>query len=160
MAYSTAYHKNSKPYLTTFFSQMVLKKFIELSEQKVTEAQSKADEVQSNIDSAAAAASSIEDLEASETPESILLSTVSGEQSRDRTDRAIVTPWLKFLWETYRTVLDILRNNARLESLYQVIWLIFGGGMCNRRWYLNHTFDESNEKISCRPPLTKHFNFV
>jgi translation initiation factor 3 subunit A len=44
---------------------------------------------------------------------------VSGEQSRDRTDRAIVTPWLKFLWETYRTVLDIFKNNARLELMYQ-----------------------------------------
>ena len=61
----------------------------------------------------------MDDLEAIETPESILLSTVSGEQSRDRTDRAIVTPWLKFLWETYRTVLEILKNNARLEVMYQ-----------------------------------------
>ena len=61
----------------------------------------------------------MEDLEAIETPESILLSTVSGEQSKDRTDRAIVTPWLKFLWETYRTVLEILKNNARLEIMYQ-----------------------------------------
>lgn len=97
---------------------MVLKKFIELAEQKVETAQAKADEVQSTLETTAATAS-VDDLEASETPESILLSTVSGEQSRDRTDRAIVTPWLKFLWETYRTVLDILRNNARLEIMYQ-----------------------------------------
>ena len=97
---------------------MVLKRFIELAEQKVTEAQAKADEVQSSLESSAPSAN-VEDLEAIETPESILLSTVSGEQSRDRTDRAIVTPWLKFLWETYRTVLEILKNNARLEIMYQ-----------------------------------------
>ena len=77
----------------------------------MTAAQAKADQI--TLDA-------IDDLEASETPESIMLSTVSGEQSKDRTDRAVVTPWLKFLWEAYRTVLDILRNNARLEILYQV----------------------------------------
>ncbi|RKF75877.1 Eukaryotic translation initiation factor 3 subunit A [Golovinomyces cichoracearum] len=98
--------------------ELVLKKFIELAEEKVKTAQAKADEVQSSLETTASA-TNIDDLEATETPESILLSTVSGEQSRDRTDRAIVTPWLKFLWETYRTVLDILRNNARLEIMYQ-----------------------------------------
>ena len=97
---------------------MVLKKFIELAEQKVTEAQAKADQVQSSIESATPTAT-VEDLEALETPETILLATVSGELSKDRTDRAIVTPWLKFLWETYRTVLEILKNNARLEIMYQ-----------------------------------------
>ncbi|KAI1823575.1 hypothetical protein F4861DRAFT_509928 [Xylaria intraflava] len=97
--------------------ELVLKKFIELAAEKVTAAQKKADEVQESIDATATA--NVEDLEATETPESILLATVSGEQSRDRTERAVVTPWLKFLWEAYRTVLDILRNNARLELLYQ-----------------------------------------
>ena len=85
---------------------------------KVTEAQAKADQVQSSLEPSATG-TNVEDLEAIETPESILLSTVSGEQSKDRTDRAIVTPWLKFLWETYRTVLEILKNNARLEVMYQ-----------------------------------------
>ena len=98
--------------------ELVLSKFIELAETKVTEAQEKAEREQASIDSKGAVAG-VEDLEASETPESILLSTVSGEQSKDRTDRAIVTPWLKFLWETYRTVLEILKNNARLEEKYQ-----------------------------------------
>ena len=99
---------------------MVLKKFIELAEHKVQEAQAKAEQVQSSLDTATSqSASNVEDLEASETPETILLATVSGEQAKDRTDRAIVTPWLKFLWETYRTVLEILKNNARLEILYQ-----------------------------------------
>jgi translation initiation factor 3 subunit A len=101
---------------TLTFSQLVFKRFIELAEQKVTEAQEKADQVQSTQSVETA---NVDDLEASETPESILLSTVSGEQSKDRTDRAIVTPWLKFLWETYRTVLDIFKNNSRLEIMYQ-----------------------------------------
>ncbi|KAH8880695.1 hypothetical protein GQ53DRAFT_754817 [Thozetella sp. PMI_491] len=99
--------------------ELVLKKFIELAAEKVTAAQQKADEVQSTIEATAGATTNVDDLEATETPESLLLATVSGEGSKDRTDRAIVTPWLKFLWEAYRTVLDILRNNARLEMLYQ-----------------------------------------
>ena len=105
-------------WLTCGLYQLVLKRFIELAEAKVAEAQAKADQVQSALEPTASGAN-VEDLEAIETPESILLSTVSGEQSKDRTDRAIVTPWLKFLWETYRTVLEILKNNARLEVMYQ-----------------------------------------
>ena len=52
------------------------------------------------------------------TPEDIMLSYVSGDKSKDRTDRTMVTPWFRFLWETYRNLLDILRHNARLQSLY------------------------------------------
>ena len=91
--------------------EVVIQKFIALADAKVQEAQEKADR---------AVAVDVDDLEASETPESILLGAVSGDQSKDRTDRALVTPWLKFLWESYRTSLETLKNNARLEAIYQV----------------------------------------
>ena len=49
---------------------------------------------------------------------SLLLSFVSGEDIQDRTDRVMLTPWVKFLWEAYRNVLELLRNNSRVEKLY------------------------------------------
>lgn len=111
-------YKNTSQNTNVATIELVFRKFIDLAEGKVKEAQAKADEV-SGAPSTDTQLDNVGDLEAMETPESILLSTVSGEQSRDRTDRAIVTPWLKFLWETYRTVLDIFKNNARLEVMYQ-----------------------------------------
>lgn len=50
---------------------------------------------------------------------SILLSSVSSEDAQDRSDRVLLTPWVKFLWEAYRNVLELLRNNNRVEKLYQ-----------------------------------------
>ncbi|KAJ3343381.1 eukaryotic translation initiation factor 3 subunit A [Gonapodya sp. JEL0774] len=94
--------------------ETVITRFIELAESKVASAQARAD---------AMTLETVEDLDATETPESVLMSAVSGEQGRDRTDREVVTPWLKFLWESYRTAMDILRNNARLEVLYQHLTL-------------------------------------
>lgn len=79
-----------------------------------------ADEKVKGAQQQAAVAVEIDDLEASETPESILLGAVSGDQNKDRTDRAVVTPWLRFLWESYRTSLETLKNNVRLEAIYQV----------------------------------------
>ncbi|KAH9916479.1 uncharacterized protein B0H18DRAFT_1124210 [Fomitopsis serialis] len=93
--------------------EVVINRFIQLADAKVQEAQEKAEK--------AVALTDVDDLEASETPESILLGAVSGDQNKDRTDRALVTPWLKFLWESYRTALETLKNNARLESIYQQI---------------------------------------
>lgn len=93
--------------------ELVIKHFIKLSEDKVLQAQEKADAAANEVD--------VDDLEESETPESMLLGAVTSEENRDRTDRALVTPWLKFLWESYRTALDILRNNARLEVPYQQV---------------------------------------
>lgn len=99
--------------------EVVIQRFVSLADAKVQEAQEKANKA------VADATVDVDDLEATETPESILLGAVSGDQSKDRTDRALVTPWLKFLWESYRTSLETLKNNARLEGIYQVRILPF-----------------------------------
>lgn len=74
-------------------------------------AQSQADRI--NLD--------IYDLEAIETPEHLMMSTVQPQDSREKTDREFVTPWLRFMWEAYKTALDIVKNNVRLEGLYQSV---------------------------------------
>lgn len=50
-----------------------------------------------------------------------LHSAVSGEDAQDRSDRTILTPWVKFLWESYCQCLELLRTNAHVETLYHDI---------------------------------------
>lgn len=88
----------------------VIKHFMHLASERAELARSHAQALEEALD--------VEDLEADKRPEDLMLSYVSGEKGKDRSDRELVTPWFKFLWETYRTVLEILRNNSRLEALY------------------------------------------
>ncbi|CAO2821885.1 unnamed protein product, partial [Amaranthus hypochondriacus] len=88
----------------------VIKHFMHLSTERAEVARNQAQALEEALD--------VEDLEADKRPEDLMLSYVSGEKGKDRSDRELVTPWFKFLWETYRTVLEILRNNSKLESLY------------------------------------------
>ncbi|XVF14891.1 hypothetical protein REPUB_Repub09cG0099900 [Reevesia pubescens] len=88
----------------------VIKHFMHLSTEKAELARTQAQALEEALD--------VDDLEADKRPEDLMLSYVSGEKGKDRSDREHVTPWFKFLWETYRTVLDILRNNSKLEALY------------------------------------------
>ena len=49
-----------------------------------------------------------------------MISYVSGDKGKDISDEDLITPWFKFLWETYRTVREVLCNNPKLEVLYAV----------------------------------------
>ena len=51
-------------------------------------------------------------------PENILLSSVTTDDSVERSNKEFFLPWLKFVWECYRTVLELLRNNSKLETSY------------------------------------------
>ncbi|KAJ9529424.1 hypothetical protein QJQ45_013723 [Haematococcus lacustris] len=86
----------------------VIKYYLKKASDKAEEAQSKA----------AAVTIDVADLEEDASPEDIMLSYVSGDKSKDRTDRELVTPWFRFLWEAYRSVLEILRTNPKLEPVY------------------------------------------
>jgi translation initiation factor 3 subunit A len=105
----------------------VIKHFLEASEKAAESAQAEAELTQLKEG---------EKNKLVESVESKLLSSVSGGEDakvmnfhfnvfdfylfilfvQDRADREYVTPWLKFLWETYKTVLDILRTNQKLEG--------------------------------------------
>ena len=48
---------------------------------------------------------------------SLLLAVVSGAAAQDRMDRTVLAPWLRFLWDSYRNCLELLRNNAQARNL-------------------------------------------
>lgn len=89
----------------------VVRKYLEMAEEKAEAAK----------EAAQASVLDVDDLDNAQTPEDILLSAVSSEDTQDRTDRVVLIPWVKFLWESYRQSLDLLKNNSRTERLYHDI---------------------------------------
>jgi translation initiation factor 3 subunit A len=84
----------------------------------VDSAESKLKEAALNAEAAVVAAERVTDLEMGATPESIMLSTMTEEGERQRKERKLLVPWLIFVWESYRSVLDILRTSSKLEVVY------------------------------------------
>ncbi|CAK5078379.1 unnamed protein product [Meloidogyne enterolobii] len=89
----------------------VLSALLTLAEKKTLEARKSSIEKMEEID----------DLDVADTPENLLLSVVSGAVPQDRMDRTVLSPWLRFQWDTFRNCLDLLRNNIYVEQIYHQI---------------------------------------
>lgn len=63
----------------------------------------------------------IDDLEDNDSPDRILMSMVSADSAQDRADHEIFVPWVRFMWDCLRNVLDKLRGSKRMRSLYQEV---------------------------------------
>ena len=37
---------------------------------------------------------------------------------KERSDRVLLAPWVKFLWESYRNMMELLKNNNTIEKVY------------------------------------------
>jgi translation initiation factor 3 subunit A len=96
--------------------EKVLRYLMEKAETQCTEAKA-------NVDAETLAAHTVEEDDGEGfgvSPQSILLSTMSTDPAKSQRDSTLLLPSLKFLWETYRAVLDILRSNSKLEHVYHV----------------------------------------
>ncbi len=62
------------------------------------------------------------DLDEDETPDSIMGSILSDELARDKTDREVVVPWLKFLWDIYREMLIALTKSDKRSKQPDTIY--------------------------------------
>lgn len=92
--------------------ETIVNYLLELAESRTNAARLKSDEL------TLIAAARVADLDQEETPESIMLSSMTEEGTKERTDREMVVPWLRFLWEIYRANLELLYKIPKLEKVY------------------------------------------
>jgi translation initiation factor 3 subunit A len=88
--------------------EKVIRYLMDAAEKKCTDAKASAD----------ALADAVLDEDSAEASSHILLSNMSADPTKTQRDTALLLPSLKFLWETYRAVLDILKSNSKLEHVY------------------------------------------
>lgn len=101
--------------------EAVIRHLIEASEKKCREAKEAADkgELPKPVEKGEGEEATADDDDADFYEGShLLLSTMSTDPEKAQRDTAVLLPALKFLWEVYRAVLDILKSNSKLERLY------------------------------------------
>ncbi|TFJ82843.1 hypothetical protein NSK_005850 [Nannochloropsis salina CCMP1776] len=121
--------------------------YVDLAERRAGEARQKADAA-----AVVAASAQIADLENDlvSDPESIMLSTMTEDSSQERTERDVMVPWLRFLWETYRAVLEVLRTMQKLEKVYH--------STCEKALAFCRSFDRTREFHSLCETLSNHLS--
>lgn len=86
----------------------VARNYVDLIEAKLTREQAKQDQ-KTEVD---------DDLEGGITPENLLSSVYEEDHSVGGFNDEALNSWMRFAWESYRTLLDLLRNNSQLEITY------------------------------------------
>ncbi|KAK5782298.1 translation initiation factor eIF3 core subunit a PWA37_005298 [Arxiozyma heterogenica] len=87
---------------------VVARKFIDIVEKRIVNEQAKEEERHVDLD----------DLEGGITPENLLISIYEEDQSVGGFNDETFTSWVRFTWESYRSVLELVRNNSQLEITY------------------------------------------
>lgn len=96
--------------------EKVVKYLIEQSELKCVEAK----QLTSGDDKVPVAADLDNDAASPDTNNMMLLSTLTADPAQNQLESTLLIPRIKFLWEAYRAVLDILKSNSKLERLYHL----------------------------------------
>ena len=79
--------------------------------------------------------------------ENIILSSVNS-HGTSRVDKELIVPWIRFLWEAYRSVLEVTKNNNRLVAVYR--------NTCIRAYKFCETFERSLEFRKLNDMIKKH----
>ncbi|KAJ9107564.1 hypothetical protein QFC21_001023 [Naganishia friedmannii] len=108
--------------------EKIINKFIAGSEEKLAKAQQEAKAILGDESTTEVKKADVEDdLELPLQPETLLMDSLLGDDAvaddKDRVERSVVNPWLRFCWEAYKSCLDVCKSNNRLESVYQNIAL-------------------------------------
>ncbi|CCE65705.1 hypothetical protein TPHA_0M01300 [Tetrapisispora phaffii CBS 4417] len=122
----------------------ISRKFITMIEAKIVTEHEKLASATENVDENV-------DLDVAVTPENLLNSvylkdsnTVSGFNDEE------IATWLRFTWESYRTVLDLVRNNSQLEITYS--------GVVNRTMQFCLKYNRKNEFKRLAEMLRQHLD--
>ena len=114
----TLSHPLSLPLLHT---QVNVSSLEDVVKRLLTSSTTRAEEALTAAAEASDALLDVDDLEAgAPTPDALLAAAAEagGKGAAAAAGREAVTPWFRFAWDVHRAALDVLRNSARLESLY------------------------------------------